>query len=267
MVNRRLDKKRLNPSLKKKVKGSFIDDFIAPTSSKEKKIIYSTKGNIRLNNYFNQLIGNSEFNEVISAVRRYQLDQSTKIKDNIRFSKVIRNVCRYFELDEVFWFDDIKNYVLKAKVPIQKNTSTSCVVFDRLEIGEDEYDEEDLDGLEDKFAEPKELESYSYSYPVVLRISPYAKKKEIIDYIRKTYEFYIEPIQASYKKNNLPIKIETIRGRNPKIQQRNKFINDFREQPLKKIKKFVEINFGELLTVGHIGKIISLEKKKRENRK
>jgi hypothetical protein len=98
-------------------------------------------------------------------------------------------------------------------------------------------------------------------YPVVIRIGPYASKREIVDYINKLYMNEIEPIQNKYKKVGASI---------GKVKTRNKYFRDDfiyknSELPHREIAKMVFKEFKEHLDVGLIGKIISLEKKRRKN--
>ncbi len=99
-------------------------------------------------------------------------------------------------------------------------------------------------------------------FPVIIKINPYAGQRNIIDYIKRTYPL-IKRLQEKYRDKN--INIGKQRKRDPAIQKRNDFIYKNRDKPLKEISKLVSKNFDSYLDIdqGSIGKIISLEKKKR----
>lgn len=243
----------------------FIDDFIiAETSEEEKKEIRSMIGNRKVWNYFLDLLRDKRFQNSIASIRKYALDNKGKPNNKEKFAKVIRNLCRSFGLDEMYWADELESYVLTNKLP-EENLSTPCIVFDRVEMGEDEYpDGEYEEEYDDVLKEPIELESWSYSYPVILRISPYASQREIIDYVKKTYTRHIKPIQERYKDEG--VYLGRVKKKKKGIQERNDFIYKNRHLPSKEIMRLLYDKFeGIDIDYGYIGKIISMEKKKREN--
>lgn len=99
-------------------------------------------------------------------------------------------------------------------------------------------------------------------HPIALKISPYAEKSDIIDYVKKMYEVSIKPIQIKYR--DPKITLGKSRKKNPKIKARNKYIYDNRlDYTSKELIELINKRFGEILDQGHIGKIISDERKKR----
>lgn len=103
------------------------------------------------------------------------------------------------------------------------------------------------------------------AYPVLLRISPYAKSRDILDYVKSMYSQEIKPMQKLYKKDH--VRLGSISEKKPKIKERNDFIYKNRDLPRKEILQLVREKFKEVLDYGHIGKIISLEKAKRTRKK
>lgn len=96
-------------------------------------------------------------------------------------------------------------------------------------------------------------------YPVVMGISPYASKRDLLDFISKTYKILIKPLQAKFANKNIKLgKIKTRRNK-----ERNDFIYQNRHLPLKRIRKLLA-NQKIFLDDGHISKIISLETKGRK---
>lgn len=242
-------------------------NFIAETSEEEKELIRSMTGNNKIWNYFLDLIRDKTFQNAVRCIKKTQLNEASKPKNDRDFTQGVRNLCRNFGLDEIMWLEDLEQYILTNELPKQ-NLSTPCMVFDRIEMGEDEYPdgyyEDGYDDDDGPMKQPKELEPWSYSHPVIIRVSPYASQREIIDYIKKSYTSYIKPIQERHQDER--VYLGKVRKKKQSIQKRNDFIYENRHLPRKEIMRLVTDSFKETLDYGHIGKIVSLEKKKRENK-
>ncbi len=237
------------------------DEFlIARVSKEERKSILSMKGNQKIWNYFLYLLRDKTFKDCISSIKKYNLNKSGKPKDIDNFRKIINTLCKNFGLDEMTWSEILERYILKNKIP-KESLSTPCIILDRVEVGEDEYPngyyEDDPDDMP---KESQELEPLSYSYPIIIRINPYASEREIVDFIRKSYTREIKPIQERYKDEN--IRLGKIRKKKQGIQERDDFVYNNREKPYKEIRRLLgEQNI--FIDDGLIGKIISRETKKR----
>jgi hypothetical protein len=242
--------------------------YFAKTSNKEINMLKSTIGNNKIWNYFVDLVKNNSFDRSVKNIREISLTKNGKIKDEIKFRNRTKQLCRRFGLDEISWGEDIRTYILKNKLP-KDSLSNSCVVLDRTEVGEDEYPNGDYIegdfGETDQLKDPIELKPVSYSYPVIIRVSPYASQREIVDFIKKSYNQYIQPIQDRYKDKEL--NLGKVRKKKVSIKERNDFIYENRHLPDREIMTLVYDKFGEQANIdyGCIGKIISLEDKKREN--
>lgn len=106
------------------------------------------------------------------------------------------------------------------------------------------------------------LEYEETAYPVILRISPYASARDIKTYIDDFYKEKIEPLQKKHlNPKNLTGKV---RSKKADIQDRNDFIYNHRHMNRKEIEKLGNKNFSIFPDQGEIGKIISLEKKRRK---
>jgi hypothetical protein len=117
-----------------------------------------------------------------------------------------------------------------------------------------ESDEENLDDRREDVLKENQ------HFPVIIKISPYASQRDIVDYIRTMYPF-IEHFQEKYKSRD--IKIGKQRKRNPDIQERDNFIYKNRHKPRKEIGKLLKDKYNNYLDQGEIGKIISREIKSR----
>lgn len=107
-------------------------------------------------------------------------------------------------------------------------------------------------------------------FPVTLHISSFATKRDILDFIEKSYQTKIKPIQEDLV-NMFPVPLKNIRTRNKNIESRDDYIYRNRKKPYKEISRLVMHKFRDILPLnkrnldqGSIGKIISLEEKRRK---
>ncbi|MDD5098124.1 MAG: hypothetical protein PHD31_00135 [Candidatus Pacebacteria bacterium] len=101
-------------------------------------------------------------------------------------------------------------------------------------------------------------------YPVAIKLHPSISSKDLISYIKKNWQ-YIKFLLGDYEDINS--RIGKTRKRNPLIKERNSFIYQNRHLPHKEIyriavKKFPDIS--KSIDQGSIGKIISIERKRRK---
>lgn len=230
-----------------------MDNNDIPISGPDADNIRSMIGNQKIWSYFQFLLKSDEFNNRIEFLRVRYLDEDGNLRDGVELA--IRRLCRDYGLDEVMWLQSLQDFVATKQVP-KETLSTPCLVFDREEVGEEEYPEDNSD--------PVELEPWSYSHPVIIRLSPYASQREVIDYIKKSYAELIEPIQERYRDEE--IMLGRVKKKKKSIQDRNDYIYENKDLPRKEIAHLVYEVYGEILDEGHVGKIISLEKQKREKK-
>lgn len=121
------------------------------------------------------------------------------------------------------------------------------------------YDNEDYSLL--KYAY-EHFEQLSKKYPIALYINPDVSQRQIQDFISKNWAF-IEAHRKDTKAN-----ISGFRKKKKTIQERNDFIYENQQLPRKEIMRLLYEKYGEKLDIdyGYIGKIISLEKKRRETK-
>jgi len=103
-------------------------------------------------------------------------------------------------------------------------------------------------------------------FPLAIRISPFASQRDILDYVRKNAPM-IKREQERYLNESGKIRIGKVKKRKEKIRGRNDFIYENRHLPHREIMQLVMEKFGDSSDTpdqGHIGKIISLEKKRRK---
>ena len=171
-------------------------------------------------------------------------------QEDIDVTSQIREICKEFQLPLKDWESSFHNYLFYNLLTLSPdpNSHNLCYVTDILE---------NKDSMGSIMTEDIKI-----SYPIGLLISPYASKRDIMDYITKLYTTEILPFQKKYKKKGTFI--GKSRSKISRIQNRDNLIYKNRNLSLKEISQMIKKDFDEDLDVGHIGKIISREKKKRQ---
>lgn len=144
--------------------------------------------------------------------------------------------CRFFDVV------DFQNYL-----------SMEPVIFDGKEIfGEKDY--------KDVY---RSFEYLSKGTPIALFIHPYMSERDIIDAVRKTYKVRIKPLQESYKSKD--INLQKVRTKSKKLKDRNDYIFENRELPIKELTQLVNQKFrdGEHYDYTYIQSILRSEVEKR----
>jgi hypothetical protein len=95
--------------------------------------------------------------------------------------------------------------------------------------------------------------------PILLRISPYASQRDLLDYIGAIFESEVRPIQEKYMdKTSLLGKLKTRR-----MRERNKLVYENKHLPPTELRTFLREK-GVILGPGEIEKILSLERIRRK---
>lgn len=168
-----------------------------------------------------------------------------------------RGICKKYGFHhEMMWGLIVENYIIFNKLPKIDSLHTHSV-FDMCEIEDTLRIEREID--DPKY--PREFSDKNQQFPISLRISAYASKRDILKFIEREYR-EVEKIQVGYM---LPaIKLGEIRPK--RNHDRDEYIYEMsrKKMPYKKIASLVFDNFSEIVDEGNIGKIISIEKKRRK---
>jgi hypothetical protein len=111
---------------------------------------------------------------------------------------------------------------------------------------------------------PEHQDELTSTYPIALYIHPNASQRDVVQYVRSTWPVF-EYYRKQFKnKNSLIGKVKTKRE---SIKKRNEFIYKHKHLPRKEIMKQLVDHFGadQAIDYAYIGKIISLETKRRKN--
>ncbi len=248
---------------------------------KDDEEVKPTQGSKKINNYFSALIKSDYFNNFADNSRKkyniprlgfantekyYGFLASPKEWEadtgkNSKYDNLIDEIINFCKEKKLLYFNsytEIYDFIVYNK-PIGLIEDDLCIIRDTgrgKEMMEDEEGKqiiEDFDGLDNSI------------YPISIKISPYASQRDIIDFIKK-YSKRIKEFQKMYIIDD--IKIGKYKSKKIEIQERNDFIYKNRNKSLKEISKLLSERGGDNklydIDIGHISKIISLEKQKRK---
>lgn len=231
---------------------------------------YSTQGYKKLWNYYNEIIRSEYFQDKIKYLRKkYNIpikgfpkkDLGTKWWSSDDYGpevgKIFKEICKKYSLHYMDWYEMLIIYLMYNETdPLFHPNDANLFYID------DVIERKQMRGKGDLYEEGGIYEeSDDMAYPIALRISPYATQRDIVDFIKKMYpkiKFY----QSKYVSND--IKIGKIKTKKPKIQKRNELIYKNRNKTRKEIYKIIDKKFGDSPDEGAIGKIISIERRKRK---
>lgn len=169
------------------------------------------------------------------------------------FENEIKEFCAKYKIHFIDGIDIFENYIFYNSKDYSMDIGgfSVCIVSDIANEKVDPY-AKDIQDADDA------------SYPIAIRISPYASLRDILDFVKVSYKFPIKHLQEKYK--DKAIKLGKFKKRKTVIQKRNEFIYQNRHLPRRQIARLVLEKFGSKndIDYGYIGKIISLERKKRK---
>jgi hypothetical protein len=231
----------------------------------------NTQGRKKLWNYFIEITKTESFQNTIKHLReKYNIPPQgfshseygtlPPEKWELRFSpksreldKELKDICEKHNLHFLYWSEILQNIVFYDEVSS----------FSQLEAGPDLCFFTDL---KIEYEEPfsKEIqEADNSAYPIAIRISPYATERDILDFVKGMYPLMSRFLENYKEKGS---KIGKVKKKKTGVSERNDFIWENRNLPRRQIMELLTETYGVDRTIdfGYIGKIISLEKKKRK---
>lgn len=230
----------------------------------------------KIKNYFILIIKEPEFKAEIKKIRKkFKIpEKGFKIPSNgvmpnvdnmMNFGNSLQKILNDYSLHKSYWYETLEYYVYYNEFTEWSGLRKGLVSANDLRADIEEYNLY----LSDEFDQEKVEEVYSKSYvgeddkyfPIALRISPWASKRDILDYVNKNYSTFIKKIQDRYKEGkNISIK----RKKNTRVNERNEFIYENRELPSKELMSLVNKKYGDLLDYTYINQIISKKRKEKK---
>lgn len=171
-------------------------------------------------------------------------------KELARIRSLLRDLCKSYSLLPRDWLDVFESYLFynRTLLTLEPGARNLCVVSDALTK---------RDGKGGEITD-----DYAHAFPVLLHISPYASKRDILDYIRKVYSPEIERVQKEHKNSDSILGKQ--RKRSPAVVKRNAMMYRKRLEPDKAI--FSEIQDRKdapQLKRKSVNKTLQREKKRR----
>ncbi len=161
-------------------------------------------------------------------------------------------VCNYYLL-----------YLIKNQILFNK------FFYNELEVIKNFFEEsnicelEDVESEIDKYAKLKDTGSL-FRYPMAIRVHSEASQRDVIEFIKRHW-YLIKLYQDSCVNNKVSSFKNSKSGVNKMLQKRNNFIYNNKLLPRKKIVELLIKRYGSsTVDEGSVGKIISVERKRRE---
>ncbi len=227
-----------------------------------------TKGHIRMRNYFAEILHTDSFKTAIRDIRlKYDIPIEGFNPDNIlsksnsevrlmtppewscrpnftilnkQLSKDITTLCEHNELYGEQWHDAVYEHI-----------------FWNTEL----YLNETWPDYDVCFLGDTNNQSYKKMYPIVIRVSQYAPISNIVEFIERNKKEILELQEPLRKKN---VSLAGVRTKKLSLKDRDDFIYEHRNLTTKKIGSLLMKEKGIDMDYGAIGKIISIQKKRRE---
>lgn len=165
--------------------------------------------------------------------------------------KIMREFCLQHHLLPRDWASVFEEFLFynKFHISLEPNSYNLCFVSDlksRIDSTGRQTAEEDIS-----------------TYPIAIHISPYASKRNILDYVEKYYMTEINRLQRQYR--DPVVGIGRHRTKKASIRNRNRFLYNNQRMNRKQLVRIVNQRYPEAsVDEGSVGKIISIERKRRK---
>lgn len=218
--------------------------------------ILETKGHKKLMAYIEEIMRRGSFNQDIKGIRkRFNIPVVDGVSTFFKNGGMVLNEP---QREREFFRKDLLKVLKKYDLSHEWYAYFSMYV---------------MSGIQNHFCVDKSICKLIYKhdkpptneFPVAIGISPNASQREIIDFIKKMFPD-IKRIQDKYKTKGS--RLGKVRTKNPRKQEIGDFIYENQNLPYREIvslvcKKFPEED-TESIDEGSVGKIISLENKRRK---
>ncbi|MHB8871034.1 MAG: hypothetical protein ACYC5G_01075 [Candidatus Doudnabacteria bacterium] len=219
--------------------------------------------------YFEYVTRRDDFKSKLTSIRKKYGIPASGFESKEEADKILKRIKVRLPFDEWIEFVEAPGLALDFHLlseEIWRLPLIDLIVFDRVNF--DEY-KNILEYAAIKVfchdmvqsSPARELELDNIVYPVNIKISPYASRNEILNFIERRYRDDIKPIQERWK--NPKVLIGKLRGRKKEILERNDFIMANKDRKPNEIMKLLRKNNLKIISYSDISAIISKEKKRR----
>ncbi|HRH25267.1 MAG TPA: hypothetical protein PLQ20_02945 [Candidatus Paceibacterota bacterium] len=183
-----------------------------------------------------------------------ELSEKSYLKDLNLAMKNIGKKIKIYDLDI--------NYFLRAYILYNKKILNIINDLTDADLAQVQDFYELLYDYPSEFTVDKIRNLFEY-YPIVIKIHPSMTQRDLVDYVRNRWE-YIEYLLGKHK--NKDSKLGKVKRKKTTIRERNAYIWENRNLPRKRIMGLLYDKYGPDTNIdyAYIGKIISLEKKRRK---
>jgi len=249
-----------------------------PDFEKEIATSRSTKGFLQISRQFSDLVNSKEFQSTVKQVRNlHSVVVGSEVPDEKEFFYIhsthftnnegelepydepIRDAAEFICVDFGLNIDDyiltIIYYIRTNKIAFPKWVGhwSPCKVQDEYE----KHTEPEYDPNFDKEDDSR--------YPISIRISPEASKREIINFVEKSFSTRIKPLQEIYKKNYTTPKTRTRPAGKRNLYITENYNSMAKDELLKNVKEKYPRE-KRIITNIDLGQINYSERNKRRKR-
>lgn len=225
---------------------------------KKKKI----KGYIKLRNYFIEITKRKDFEEEILKMRKkYKIPIKGMSRENNK--EFLEWVNKHHDLYVNDIDTDIRLLAKKFYLPNKPGEIIKAIVECLLHNTPDNPENYQFKSPNSNLFVIEETRKKEDFYPIIIKISPYASQRDIIDFVKTVYTYEILPKQI--KRRDKRCLIGKIKSKKPRNQERNSIIFKNKHLSIKEIKNILKKEGFPLLGYEEIFKIISIERKRRKD--
>lgn len=208
-----------------------------------------TKGQIKLEGYFKELVKKQGFKVSIEKLRKLYWSDDFRSSETIRtkYWDCVYDICKKYNLSPYPWREVIDELVKEEDGMIPEFGVRFDMCLIRSFLIEEGQNLEDIKHL-------------NAQYPLAICLSPYATIDDIKDYL----DTHREDIRSLLKSHQQSESIIThYKRRDTKVATRNDFIFENRHKPRKELVSLVSNKFGQVMGYDEISKVIQRERKTR----
>jgi hypothetical protein len=234
----------------------------------------------KVENYVKELLRREDFNNDINNIRKrisikitkeQRNNQDYRRKNRRKIGNKLDELMKKYSLKKYSWYETIEHYIYHNEYQeFDSRVHQGLIYAEDMKVETEQYnatiyDERINEDTVKKLFEESYLFEDNELYPVILRISPWATKRDILDYVKNNYSSFIQKIQMRYR---IGVNIGATRSKSEFIQERNDFIWENRALPRKDIMNLLYKKYKDKkdfdIDEANISKIISLRKKKND---
>lgn len=248
------EKIKINQTSSQKKMWNYINDLTKNSFLRKDIINFRKKFNIKENGYTKLIYTKASINShKVLTYPNYK-----EIKGHKEYRSDLTALSKKYKTG-FFWEDILECYIFYNRF-IDIETKSSMIEVE--DVSAHFSGDFGLFKNKDWYVMRGGLKEKSEQFPIAIFLNPYVSQRDIIDYIKKTFKLSIEPKLKWYRDNK--IKLGTVRRKNDRVKQRNKFIYENRNIKIEALVHLVNEKFGEIMDYTYVARIIKEGKRLRK---